>query len=85
MIPREDRENFDNEGIVDLMGKIMEEINKDYQRIASGRTTSRWETTHIKELEEFVIENPYMLPYDREYVVEEMRRQAEKTRKKQAS
>jgi len=85
MIPREDRENLDNDSIAELMGKIMEEINKDYQRIASGHTPSRWERTYIKELEEFVIENPYMLPYDREYVVEEMRRQAEKTRKKQAS
>lgn len=87
---RPDRERWDNEGLMDLMGRVMDEINSDYQRIASRETLTGWEISHIQEMEDFVMENPYMLPYDREYVVQEMRRLAEasrnkKPRKKQVS
>lgn len=90
MEERPSRANLDNEGVTNLMGKVMSTMNDDYQRSAGKEYMTGWDKRRIAELESFVMDNPYRLPYDREYVVEEMRRQAEqkkskKPRKKQVS
>ena len=85
---RKDIEYFDNDAIVSLLSRVMRATNEDYQRIASKEYLTRSDKVQIQWLEEFVMENPYMLPYDRGYVLEEMKRLAEaskKPRKKQVS
>ena len=87
---RPGRDFFDREGLLDLMGKVMDAVNDDYQRIAVRDPLTRWEKAHLEELECFIVDNPYALPYHEDYMVEQMRKQAEaakakKPRKKQIS
>ena len=78
-------ENFDSDALISMMSQMMGTIGKDYHRIASKKYLTRYDKFRINELENFVLENPYMLPYDANYIVEEMRRQAEKARKNHGS
>ena len=78
-------ERVDNEGLSDMMGEILADVNKEYQRVASKPVLSRYDLQRIQDLEAFVMDNPYMLSYDREYVREEMRRLAYQSRKKHCS
>lgn len=75
----------DNDGLIELMGGILGEVQKDYQRIASSRILTSGDLNDLQNLEEFIFDNPYMLPYDRDYVLEEMRRSVKKPRKKHVS
>lgn len=81
---------IDNEGLADMMSKVMSTVYEDYKQVASRENLSRADKVRIREMEEFINENPYMLPYDPGYVIKEIKRQAdkkrkEKTRKKQVS
>ena len=75
-------QNIDDDGLVDMMGHVMARAVEDYELIASREYLTRWDKARIKEIEEFVYENPYMLPYDREYMLEKMNRIVEAKRKK---
>ena len=78
MKKRTDCRDFDNDAIVSMLSRIMRTVNEDYQRVASKEYLTKADKMQIQSMEEFVMENPYMLPYDRGYVLEEMRRIAKK-------
>ena len=90
MPKREMNENIDDDCLVDLMGQVMARASEDYISLASREYLTKSEKTRLRDVEEFIYENPYMLPYDREYVFEEMDRLVEakkpkNPRKKQVS
>lgn len=81
-------DHIDNDGLVCLMENLMHLTSKDYVWYASKEHQSRFDQVQIKLLEEFIIENPYALPYNSSYVLQEMKNRAEKlkkARKKQVS
>ena len=75
----------DTDGLVELMGQVLSEAMEDYKKLASQEYPNEKELIEIQALENFVMDNPYLLPYDRDYLLEQMFKSAEKARKMQAS
>lgn len=82
--------DMDNDGLITLMGEVVAQAARDYQWYATRTRPTGLDKRYIKDIEEFILENPYALPYDNDFVLEKMRKEAaeklaEKTRKKQVS
>ena len=83
-------DHMDNDGLIELMGEVVAQAARDYQWYASKPYPTRLDKRYAADLEEFIEENPYALPYDSDYILENMRKdaaqkRAEKTRKKHVS
>ena len=74
---------IDNDCLVDLMGNVVHAAIEDYQRLQSKDYLTKADKKCMRDIEEFINENPYMLPYDRDYILDELWK--ENTRKKQVS
>lgn len=75
----------DEDGLTKLMGQILKSTMKDYRRLASREHPDLGTLVMMRDLESFILDNPYMLPYDPDFVLEQMQKSAEKARKKQVS
>lgn len=80
---RPDRDTIDNDRLMDLLGGIVAEAVEDYQRLSAKEYPTYGQKAIMREIEDFIRENPYMLPYEPSYILNKMKEG--ETRKKQVS
>lgn len=84
-VKRERNLDMDNDGLITLMSEVVGQAARDYHWYATKPKQTGIDKQSMRKIEDFILENPYALPYDGQFVMEKLRKLAEKTRKKQVS
>ena len=84
-VKRKRNPDMDNDGLVALMSEVVGQAARDYHRYATKPRQTGIDRRSMQNIEDFIMENPYALPYDGQFVMEKMRKIAEKTRKMHGS